>query len=446
MQYNFLILHGLPESRQRRITTNNFLTFLERYAPGTHNFLYHQWDQPVTPTIRSIDHHIVVLTSTALNSRRRRPRERYYRIRDEWLFLASLDAVKIAFPQDDYDHTEELDKLFNGLGVDIVYTVIPHHKDMLYPMCREAAELRGVLTGYVDDATIGSMAEHSKCFEDRSLDIFQRAKMHSPSGGFYSQIKGRMATRFRELSASRGLRVDISTRPADVLYGDQWLKCLGDSRYVLGCESGASLWDRHGQYRDVVVAYTKRHADATFAEVEAACFPGKDGEYVFSAVSPRLFEAALMGCCQILIEGDYLGVLHPWEHYIPVRADFGNADQAIDATRDHDAARRRIEACYETLINNPAFRYSSLAIEVMEDVERLSNGRGFRETPRSQFREAAAQHRRELVSWKTWNACRPAAEYGGQSRGIRKGDSASRAELGRRLRYGGRQRKPPRVQ
>ena len=416
MRYNFLILHGTGGSRPARITTINHLKFLERYAPGGHNFLYHRWDEPITGTLRKTDIHVFVLTSSALNARRRRPRERYYRSRDAWSFVADLDAVKLAFPQDDYDHTNDLDVLFNGWGVDIVYSIVPEHMEMLYPLSRGSADLKGVLTGYVDDDSIESTARFNKHFGDRGVDIFQRVRMHLPSGGSHSQIKGRMTNRFLELGERRGLRMDISTRPEDVLYGDRWLENLGNSRFALGCEGGVSLWDPDGTYRDLVLEYVKEHQDASYEEVEAACFPGEDGRYIFSAISPRLFESAIMGCCQILVEGEYLGLLRPWEHYIPVRRDFSNVEDALEATADWDAAKRRVAACYETLVENPSLRYSTLASDVINDVERLSSGRGFQETDTDRFREIVAEHRAELRSLTTWNACRPAADFGGRFR------------------------------
>jgi len=109
-----------------------------------------------------------------------------------------------------------------------------------------------------------------------------------------------------------------------VLRGDDWLKFLSNCRFTLGCESGSSLLDPRGEIRAACNAYLRRHPKSEFDEIEAACFPGQDMKRVFSAFSPRLFEAALAGACQVLVPGKYLGVLEPDQHYIPLAADFSN--------------------------------------------------------------------------------------------------------------------------
>ncbi len=237
-----------------------------------------------------------MLDASALGICRYRPRELYYEIRDAWSFVGDLEAVKLAFPQDDYHQTNELDALFAEWGIDIVYSVLPKHMHMLYPQSGRTAELKGALTGYVDDNSIQSMERYIKPFESRKYDIAQRVSMYSPVGGYYARIKGQMANRFEELGRKKRLAFDISSRPEDILHGDRWLELIGDCRFALGCEGGVSVWDPDGIYHDRVRAFLENHPDALFEEVADACFPGEDGRYVFSAISPRLFESAMMGC------------------------------------------------------------------------------------------------------------------------------------------------------
>ena len=417
MRLNFLMLHGQGIYRPARFSTINHLEFLERYGGGEHNFLYHRWDEPLTNILRVTQFHVVVLSTTALRICRHRPRENYYRVRDAWSFVADSDAIKLVFPQDDYHQTNELDLLFAGWGVDIVYSVLPKHMAMLYPRSGKSAELKGVLTGYVDDNSARSMAKFSKPFDQRTHDVFQRVTNYPLFGGYYAQIKSQMASGFERIGRRTGLAMDISTRLEDVVEDECWMECLGNSRFALGCESGVSLWDPEGIYRDRVEDYVMDRGDVPFDEVEAACFPGEDGRYVFSAVSPRLFESAMMRCSPILVEGEYLGLLHPWEHYIPVRPDLVDIEDAIEAMGDLKAAKRRAAACYETLVDNRAFRYSTLAEKVMGDIERLSVGRGFRETDSRQFRRIVEDHQAEVSAWRTWDLCRPVVDYGSGSPG-----------------------------
>ena len=81
---------------------------------------------------------------------------------------------------------------------------------------------------------------------------------------------------------------------------------------------------------------------------------------IFSAVSPRLFEAALAGTCQILIPAKFLGVLRPDEHYIPLAPDFSNIDLVRGQLTDWGSARERAEACRSVLL----YRATGLPIVV----------------------------------------------------------------------------------
>ena len=300
MRYNFLVLHEVGRFDSALKTHVNHITCFERYSPVGHNYFYHRLTEPATDALRKTRFHVVVLDTTALSACRYvHPREIYFRIREAWAFLGELDAVKIAFPQDDYHRTNEIDALLDEWGVDVIYTVLPKYPEMMYPRSGRRALLKRALTGYVDDDSIFHARRYAKAFEQREFDIGQRVKRHPPFGGRYSLQKSNMADRFAELGKIRGgLRINISTRPQDVLAGDTWLEFLGNSRFALGCEGGVSLWDPDGVFHDRSIEYLKVEPEATFEEVEAACFPDEDGRHVFSAVSPRLFESTMMGCSQ----------------------------------------------------------------------------------------------------------------------------------------------------
>jgi hypothetical protein len=87
-------------------------------------------------------------------------------------------------------------------------------------------------------------------------------------------------------------------------------------------------------------------------------------------MSGRHVEAAGTGTVQILFEGDYDGYFKPDQHYIPLRKDFRNADDAIAKFKDrgirstiagnamtlareqftYDALLRRVHALVEPLL------------------------------------------------------------------------------------------------
>jgi hypothetical protein len=112
--------------------------------------------------------------------------------------------------------------------------------------------------------------------------------------------------------------------------------------------------------------------------VEAACFPSNDMNRWYSAISPRLLEAALARSCQLLVAGSYSGALIPDEHYIPLSADCSNAEQVFEKMRDVDANRARIDACYRTFVENPKFHYRSFVLGMLTRIKTIADSKGLK--------------------------------------------------------------------
>jgi len=126
------------------------------------------------------------------------------------------------------------------------------------------------------------------------------------------------------------------------------------------------------------------HPDATFTEIEAACFPGLDGRAEMTAISPRLFDAAMLGTAQILIEDDYLRVLEPWEHYIPTNSSVSNIDEIADALRNLALLEQLTEATRDALIGSGEFSYQGFVERVFaETVSGSGIRRPLRDSPDS---------------------------------------------------------------
>ena len=227
---------------------------------------------------------------------------------------------------------------------------------------------------------------------ERARDIAYRARHLPPYFGRYGALKGEIGDRLQRLNGAFGLEIDASTDPGDVFLGDDWNRFLASSRATVAMEGGSSLHDPFGRIRDAVTAYCAEHPEASFEEVEAACFPGLDGQ-VYSAISPRMFEAALVGCVQALLPGEYLGVLTPGEHYQPVGADLAEAEQLAALLHDSARATRMAEACWAALAHDARFRQSSRVTGVMSEIgELVVLGRG-PSTPAPRFAALAAAHR-----------------------------------------------------
>jgi hypothetical protein len=221
-----------------------------------------------------------------------------------------------------------------------------------------------VLTGYLDEHTVRRVDAILAESPPRTIDIGYRTGPPKPFLGRHAMLKTELADVVRERAQARGLRVDISTRAEDTLLGDDWYRWLARCRYTLGVEGGASVLDRDGS----VLACTERlqaeRPGASFAELEAACFPGRDGELSLHAVSPRHLEACATRTAQILVEGDYNGVLEPGRHYLPLRRDFSNLDELLDAVaagRQRDAVA---DSAHRDVVASGRWTYRRLVDDV----------------------------------------------------------------------------------
>ena len=109
-----------------------------------------------------------------------------------------------------------------------------------------------------------------------------------------------------------------------------------------------------------------QHPQASFSEVEAACFPGLDGLLSLFAISPRHLEACATKTCQVLIEGEYNGVLTAGKHYIELKRDFNNLDQVLDLI-EKDALRNEIaEKAYREVVQSGLCTYRSFVRFILE--------------------------------------------------------------------------------
>jgi Glycosyl transferases group 1 len=173
-------------------------------------------------------------------------------------------------------------------------------------------------------------------------------------------LRRRIAEAFEPAARARGLTTDISVDTADIHHGDDWYRFLASCKYFLGAEGGATVLDPNGEFMHRTQRYLDEHPDATFEEVEAACFPGEDGKLQLFAISPRHLEACATRTCQVLVEGEYSGVLRAGEHYIEVKRDLSNVEEALDLIQSDSERERITEAAYRDVVASGLYTYRHL--------------------------------------------------------------------------------------
>jgi glycosyltransferase involved in cell wall biosynthesis len=370
-----LVLHSNNDLASTRRTSFNHAFCLLKYAPWN-SYELHAFGQPIPQRLRQQRFDAIILDTTFLCWRWSNPRQEFDRLLEDYTFVADSDAVKIALPQDEYDHAAVLDCWLTDWRVNLIYSVCYEHRDVFYPKASACAEIVEGMTGYIDDADIAMMRRLARPFEERDFDVGYRAKSLPPYFGRFGRLKAEMGERFRASFAGTGLLLNISVDPKHALMGDEWLRFLGNCRFTLGCESGSSLLDPTGEINHACGAYLAKSPNAEFEEVEAACFPGQDMQRIYSALSPRIFEAALAGTCQVLAPGRYMGILRPGEHYIPWDISAPDNAALYAELANWRRAKERVEACRQAVLGNESLNYRGFVGSLLDRIETKLQDRG----------------------------------------------------------------------
>ena len=274
--------------------------------------------------------------------------------------LKDLGAALVALPQDEYLPPAPLCEFVEEFGIEHVFSVAPESEwAAIYPTVdRSRTQISRVLTGYLDPETVAAVERRAAANgRERPLDVGYRAKDLPAWLGRHAKLKADVGRAVADAAPAHGLSVDISTRPEDTLIGDDWMRFLLSCRYTIGVEGGASILDHDGSIRRCCEAVLADRPDATFDELERECFPGRDGEFRLFALSPRHLEAVAARTCQVLVEGDYDGVLEAGRHYLPLRRDFSNLDEVLETIRRDDQRERIIDTAYREIVASGRWSY-----------------------------------------------------------------------------------------
>jgi hypothetical protein len=282
--------------------------------------------------------------------------------------LKNCPAVKVALPQDEFFYTKAVCNFINEFGIQHVFSVSPPSE---WPKIYKTVDFKKVkfyqvLTGYLEESTLEKINGLARNSTARTIDIGYRSWRAEPWLGRHGFLKTQVAELFEKRAAMKGLRTDISTRSEDTFFGDDWYKFLLRCKYTIGVEGGASLLDWDGSVRQKTQTYMSQHPQASFNEVETACFPGLDGSLSLFAISPRHLEACATKTCQVLIEGEYNGLLTAGKHYIELKRDFSNFDHVLHLIK-RDALRNEIvENAYQEVVESGRFNYRSFVRFILE--------------------------------------------------------------------------------
>jgi hypothetical protein len=278
-----------------------------------------------------------------------KPYNNYYLSRGLKKKLAAFPGTKFLFLQDEYQKVNQVQDFLHALGFNLLFTLVNQKiVNQAYPDPRlKTLKKVTVLTGYVTDDMKKIIAPP---ISQRTLDVSYRGRACEYWLGQLAHDKQMIAEEFIKHAGGLGLMLDISLEESDRVYGDAWLQLLMNSRAVLGTESGASIWDFDESIERKTKQYLKKHKTADFAAVYEAVLKPHDGNILYNAISPRVFEAAAAKTPMIMFPGDYSGVCKPDLHYMVLEKDFSNINEVLKKLKDVDYLQALADRAYEDLI------------------------------------------------------------------------------------------------
>lgn len=360
---NILIVYG-AKSHPLRATTQDHLYCFRRYS-GHRCYYFNMltlgkpWYRKPPQSIRRERFDLIIFYLDLLNIQW--PPYSLEKFTRQAEYFREVKAVKVALAQDEFYNTDLLDRFIREFGISHVFTLSPETEwRKIYPGVDPAqVRFHRALPGYLDERRLREITRQAEAEEDRPITIGYRAvkEQNMPWLGRHGFLKLEIADLFETYARKFGISTDISTRAKDVLLGNAWYGFLLRSKYMIAIEGGASILDRDGSVREKTEAYLAEHPHASFDEVEQACFPGRDGELNYMAISPKHLESCATRTCQILVEGEYNGILTPGTHYIELKRDFSNVEQVMEDVRKDELRLLIVERAYKDIVESGAYTY-----------------------------------------------------------------------------------------
>lgn len=312
--------------------------------------------------LKKIECDVIVLHTTLLSAR--------YGLQtayDDWIkglsWVRESRSLKIALPQDERYYSKQLCSWLQAFKIDIVFSVLMHKPqafDKVYKSYSGSARFFPCLTGYIDKKSL--LNPEFNQWKNRRIDIAYRAKTLPLWIGRIGQLKRQINESLRECLSKSDLVYDISADVKDTKLGSDWLNFLHDSKLIAGCEAGGSGFDESGAITEFVNAQKSKGNIPTFEDIDSKFGSQWDG-HDFFVLGPRHLEAAATGTCQILVEGDYSGVLKRNRHYIPVKKDLSDLCDVIKSL-NWDKAQEIAQFAYDDLVVSDKYTYSMFANKI----------------------------------------------------------------------------------
>lgn len=297
-----------------------------------------------------------------------RPHDPYYVPNALYRKIKAYQGTKFQFIQDEYKHVNLTKHTILDLGIQLLFTLVkPSLIETAYP----TSELPNtkkitILTGYTPKHL---ESIESPLIKDRPIDIFYRSRHYDFWLGKLSQERNIIAKETILRSQKYGLSTDISLSEHERVYGADWYNKHRQSKAVLATESGASIWDYTGQIEKEVKRLLRNEPHLNFDDVYEKVLVKYEGNIMYNACSPRLFEAIALRTALVMFPGEYSNVCKPDKHYIPLEKDFSNFHDVVKKLNDIDYLQSLVNFAHQDIIASGRFAQSELTNLVNHEIK-----------------------------------------------------------------------------
>jgi len=364
MNGKILIVYAHDIGYPPRITNHDMLYCFARYS--NHLCYYVNAAFGVPKYLKNIKFDLIIFHDLFL-SKRSLPR-RFKGIYEKSKILKKFTGYRVATVQDEFIQSEKLNELIVEFDIKHIFSVSPPSQwNKIYDgIDRKKVKISQILCGYVEESMIPQIKQLQKEIKERSIDIGYRASFPRFSLGYLNYLKYKIGVVVKEMAKKYDLKVNISNELQDTFLGIEWYKFLLKCKYMLGTEGGASILDKDGSIQKNVFEYRTKHPSADFKEVEKACFKGLDGKFSYSMITPRHFEACMTKTCQILLEGNYNEILKPGIHYVELKKNFSNLDDALSIVKKDKVREKIASRAYKDIVESKKYTYAGFVKEILE--------------------------------------------------------------------------------
>ena len=284
--------------------------------------------------------------------------------------LDCSDQVTIGFFQDENQNCAIRNEYIDALEIDAIYTCLtPKDFEIVYGARKSVKRISTSLTGYVDDSLIQIGKEYYINRKDRLIDIGYRARELPYFMGKGAQEKTTIGHDIALLLKGSGLVLDIETNESNRLYGSDWDAFIANCKSMIGVEAGTSTFDLDGSIKKECEEFISKNPDSNFEEIQNAVLFKYEDQIFYRTISPRVFECAAFRVLMIMYEGHYSGVLKPNVHYVSLKKDYSNFDEALATAKDPTRSSQIIENAYRDLIESKSYSYIKFISSFDDEIE-----------------------------------------------------------------------------